>query len=160
MAKCLDPQGWPKRPSAVTILGPLWPKRASEVTVVEGASPRARQNPRSRMDYSRLRRLFTSRTSPPGHFLATPRHFRGTFWPAPFRIRHRGATFWPSGPILPSAATTLRGRGANPAHPRWLNQPMTTLHNPLHRSSALGNKRDQNRDHTTDPLLRQTNFPW
>ena len=100
MAKCPAPQGWPKRPSAVTILGPLWPKRASEVTAAKGASPGARQKPRSLMDYSRLRLLFTSRSSPPGRFLATHRHFRGPFWPEPFRIRRHGATFWPYWPIL------------------------------------------------------------
>ena len=107
MAKCAGPRGWPKRPSAVTILRPRWPKTPSEVTATEDASPRARQKPRSPMDYSQLRLLFTSRSSPSGRFLATLRHFRGPFWPAPFRIRHRRAAFWPSGPYLPLALTIL-----------------------------------------------------
>ena len=107
MAKCADPRGWPKRPPAVTILGACWPKTPSEVTAAKDASSRARQKPRSRRYYSRLRLLFTSRSSPPGHFLSSPRHFRGPFWPAPFQIRHRRRVFWPFGPFLPSAVTTL-----------------------------------------------------
>ena len=108
MAKCPAPRGWPKRPSAVTILGPRWPKRVSAVTAAKGVSPKAPQTPRSLKDYSGLRLLFTPRLSPSGRFLSTLRHFRGPFWPAPLRIRHRGAAFWPVG-------------GTNPTQPAFLN---------------------------------------
>ena len=106
MPKCSAPQGWSKRPSVVTILGPRWPKRASAATGTEDASPGAQQKPRSPNDYSRLSRLFTSRLSPQGPFLATPRHFRGPFWPAAFRIRRHRRGFWPSSAKLPSLATS------------------------------------------------------
>ena len=112
MTKCPAPKGWPKRPSAVTILGPRWPKTPSAVTAAKGASPKAQKKPRSPTDYSRLRLLFTSRSSPPGHFLASHCHFRGPFWPAPFRIRHRGAAFWPFWPFSPSAVPTLHNSQA------------------------------------------------
>ena len=53
-----------------------------------------------------------------GHVSSLPR----PFWPAPFRIRRRGATFWPYWPKTPSTVTALDA-GSRAASPPWPATP-------------------------------------